>query len=121
MRESSHLVLFGGPESHGGDGGVGDLQTGGVTVTSPHLRAELTEDVLHTVQHHGLAEVAGRLVSPQVGPVQVERVETLAVSQHRVKHTEPLALLNTGTGRLSIYILPARINGAIQSRHCKHL
>ena len=107
MRESSHLVLFGRPESHGGDGGVGDLQTGGVTVTSPHLRAELTEDVLHTVLHRGLTEIAGRLPSPQVGPVQVERVETLAVSQHRVKQTESLALLQTHLQ------LPVRINRAI--------
>ena len=103
MRESSHLVLFGRPESHGGDGGVGDLQTGGVTVTSPHLRAELTEDVLHAAHHRGLAEVAGRLASPQTGPVQVERVETLAVSQHRVKQTESLALLKTLAVRLGFY------------------
>ena len=92
--QCSHLVLFGGPESHGGDGVVGDLQTGGVTVASTLIRVELTEDVLHTELHGALAEVAGRLPSPQVGPVQVERVETLAVSQHRVKQTEPLALLN---------------------------
>ena len=103
MRESAHLVLLGGPESHGGDGGVGDLHTGGVTVTSPQIRAELAEDVLHTVLHLGLAEVAGRFVSPQVGPVQVERVETLAVGQHRVKQTESLALLKTLAVRLGFY------------------
>ena len=91
---TAHLVLFGGPESHGGDGGVGDLHTGGVTVTSPQVRAELAEDVLHTVLHIGLAEVAGLFASPQVGPVQIERVETLAVRQHRVKQTESLALLD---------------------------
>ena len=99
MRESSHLVLLGGPERHGGDGGVVDLQTGGVTVTSPQLPAELTEDVLHAAHHPGLAEVAGLLPSPQVGPVQVERVETLAVSQHRVKQTESLALLDKHRNR----------------------
>ena len=91
--ESSHLVLLGRPESNGWDGVVGDLETGCVTVTPPLIRAELTEDVLHAVLHGGLTEVAGRFASPQVGPVQVERMETLAVCQHRVKQAESLALL----------------------------
>ena len=82
---------------------VGDLQAGGVTVTSPQVGAELTEDVLHTVLHRGLTEVAGRHPLPQVGPVQVERVETLAVGQHRVKQTESLALLKTLAVRLGFY------------------
>ena len=90
---SSYLVLLGRPESNGWDGVVGDLETGCVTVTPPLIRAELTEDVLHAVLHAGLAEVTGRFPSSQVGPVQIEGVETLAVCQHRVKQAESLALL----------------------------
>ena len=62
-------------------------------MTSPQVGGELSLDVLQALGHLGLVQVT-RLPPVFVGvPLQVERVETLAVSQYSVKQTEPLALL----------------------------
>ena len=90
----SLLVLLGGPQRGGGDWVVGELGTGGVTVASPQLFVELSEDILHTGLHLGVVEVAGRESSPDSVDVEVERVETRAVGPHRVEQTESLTLLN---------------------------
>ena len=96
------FVLYGGPEGGGGEGVVGDLGAGGVTVTPPQVSVELVDHLLHTVLSDGLHQVAGFPPCPDVVLVQVERVETLAVGQHRVKQTESLALLNNRTLLLSL-------------------
>ena len=91
--KSSNLVVEGRPERRGEDGVVFDLLTGGVTVTSPQVAGELSLDVLQTMGHLDLAQVT-RVLLVFVGvPLQVERVETVAVFQYSVEQTESLALL----------------------------
>lgn len=82
---------------------VVDLPTGGVTVTAPQVGGELSLDVLQALGHLGLAQVTRVLLLSVAVPLQVERVETVAVFQYSVKQTESLALLkyinHVGKGR----------------------
>ena len=99
---AADLVLLRRPERDRGQCSVGELLTGGVTVTPPQVSVELVDHLLHAVLSGGLHQVAGLPPCPDVVLVQVERMETLAVGQHRVKQTEPLALLDNWTLLLSL-------------------
>ena len=88
------FVLYGGPEGGGGEGVVGDLGAGGVTVTPPLLLVELVQDGLYAVEILLLAEVTRLSVDIVCVHVNVERMVTPAVRINRVKETESLALLN---------------------------
>ena len=67
--------------------------TGLITRTSPQCTRELGYDPLDAEVSGAVAQVTGRLPVPGVVNVQVQRVETATVLHHRVKHTEPLTLL----------------------------
>ena len=69
------------------------MSTDLVTWTGSQPPGELCHDPLDAEVHSAVAQVTGRLLLPGVVNVQVQRVETATVLHHRVKHTEPLTLL----------------------------
>ena len=61
----------------------------------PVFSVDLRHDERNTGVGRLIVEVAGLTVPPGAVNVQVQRVETPAVSHHAVKQTEPLTLLQT--------------------------
>ena len=64
-----------------------------VAGAAPRPRDELVHDVGYAGVGGGVGEAAGGVAQPRRVYVQVQRVETPAVSHHRVKHAESFALL----------------------------